>query len=243
MHATLVRLFPLATLKAKPAKLLFLGAPGVGKGTYATRLAADTGYEHVSTGNILRQEVADGTDIGRAAKDSMDRGELVPSSIVDEMVKAKLLSYLASEKGFILDGYPRNLDQAKTVAAYIDVDLVVNLVQPFNVIIDKISGRRSCARCGHGYNLSTVNLGGITMEPLLPKVDGICDNCSGPLEMVQRDDDKLEIVRRRLELYTEVTKPIEEFYKDRLHIFEVLGSTKKYYPLFLEFLKDRVTTI
>eukprot|EP01059_Diplonema_ambulator_P013662 TRINITY_DN2420_c0_g1_i2.p1 TRINITY_DN2420_c0_g1~~TRINITY_DN2420_c0_g1_i2.p1 ORF type:complete len:246 (+),score=96.73 TRINITY_DN2420_c0_g1_i2:51-788(+) len=228
------------TLRENPSKFLFLGAPGVGKGTYAARLCRDTGYEHVSTGELLRNEVAKGTEVGKEAKMHMEKGNLVPSELVEAMVKGKLLGLVEQGKGFVLDGYPRNVEQAKSVSKYIDLDLVVNLTQPFDVIENKISGRRSCSECGEGYNLSTVKMGTITMDPLLPKKHGVCDACEQPMQLLQRKDDHIDVVRHRLNLYTDVTRPVEDHYDDILHTFEVLGGTKVFYPLFLEFLKEKI---
>eukprot|EP01064_Diplonema_japonicum_P003462 TRINITY_DN12229_c0_g5_i1.p1 TRINITY_DN12229_c0_g5~~TRINITY_DN12229_c0_g5_i1.p1 ORF type:complete len:277 (+),score=71.53 TRINITY_DN12229_c0_g5_i1:95-832(+) len=237
---TVIR-FGIPTLKQHPQKFLFLGAPGVGKGTYSARLCRDAGYAHVSTGDLLRTEVAEGTVVGREAKSYMDKGDLVPSGLVDEMVKVKIDALTKQKRGFVLDGYPRNVEQAKIVSEFVDLDFVINLAQPFDVIENKISGRRSCSECGEGYNTSTVTMGSITMEPLLPAQEGVCDACKKPMDLLQRADDHIDVVRHRLDVYSEVTKPVEEFYSEIMHTFDVLGSTKIYYPKFLEFLKTHIT--
>ena len=232
--------YPITTLHNHPQKFLFIGAPGVGKGTYSTRLCRDTGYAHISTGDLLRKEVADLTPVGKEAKTFMDTGDLVPSGLVDEMVKNKLLELERKKVGFVLDGYPRNLEQAKTMDEYIKIDHCIDLHQPFDVIEAKISGRRTCSNCGEGYNTADIDVHTIKMEPLMPKKEGVCDACGEEMTLLQRGDDRLEVVRHRLEVYTEITRPLEKNYADIYDRFDVLGSTRIYYPKFLEFLKAKV---
>ena len=239
LHRT-VTAFAIEHLKANPKHILFLGAPGVGKGTYAARLCRDTGYDHISTGDLLRKEVAAASAIGVEAKRFMDAGNLVPSEVVQEMVKQRLLALRDEGKGFVLDGFPRNLAQAHAVDQYIDIHHCFNLHQPFEVITAKISGRRTCSQCGEGYNLAVIDTPQIKMEPLVPKEEGVCDVCTKKMDLLQRADDHIDIVRHRLNVYVEETRPVESNYNEVLHTFDVHGSTRVYYPKFLEFVKERV---
>ena len=240
---TILRLSPIEALKKSQKKFLFLGAPGVGKGTYATRLCEDTGLVHISTGMLLREEVAAGSKIGKTAKEFMDKGDLVPSELVDDMVKDKVVNIIKEGGGFVMDGYPRNVEQVRTVSSYVEIDHVVKLTQPYEVIVDKISGRRSCSSCGESYNIATIEMGGITMPPLVPEVEGTCDHCNHTgISLIQRDDDKEEVVRHRLEVYDKITAPIiSEYDKDgKICTFAILGGTKVFYPKFVQFLHDTV---
>lgn len=221
-------------------RLLFIGAPGVGKGTYASRVAESLGLLHISSGDLLRAEVAKGSPVGAQIKEKIDQGLFVPDTLISEMISNHIQS--SSAKGYILDGYPRNVSQAQFVqqSGHINIDRVYNLRQPYNVILAKISSRRSCADCGFGYNYANINEGGIRMEPLVPKVDGVCDKCGSNKPFVTRPDDVLETVQRRLDLYQDVTKPLEDYYAhlDKLTHFDVLGGTKQFLPKLLKLIDD-----
>ena len=169
-------------------RLVVIGPPGIGKGTYASAVSRVYGIPHVSTGDIFREEIKKGSELGLRIKGYVDRGELVPDDIVIEVVK-KRLSEKDCAKGFILDGFPRTLRQARALDEITRIDLVLNFTAPDEVIIDRISGRRICRKCGAIYHVKYIP----------PKTPGVCDRCGGPL--IQRDDDRPEVVARRLELY------------------------------------------
>jgi adenylate kinase len=186
--------------------IILLGPPGAGKGTLAERLIADRGFVHISTGQILREAVASKTKVGLEAKTFMDKGELVPDEVVARLVMEKLKESDVRSKGFILDGFPRNLEQARLLdkslkEATIKVDHVVCLDATEEVIIRRLSGRRICRKCGKNFNIFTMK----------PRKEGVCDACSG--ELYQRDDDREETVRNRLVVYNRQTEPLIDFYK------------------------------
>ncbi len=183
-------------------KIVMLGPPGSGKGTYSSRLSKKLGIPHISTGDLLREEVSKGSDLGKKAKEYMDKGELVPNEIVLEILKQRL-QQPDCEKGFILDGFPRNLEQAKILETITKIDLVIYLDVPDEIIIERLSNRRICKKCGAIYNLKTMP----------PKVPGKCDICGG--ELYQREDDKPEVVKRRLETYRKETTPLIQYYREK----------------------------
>lgn len=179
--------------------IVLLGAPGAGKGTMAQKLVADYGVAHISTGDLLRAAVKGGTELGVQAKKYMDAGELVPDQLVIDLVKERLAADDA-QKGFILDGFPRNTVQAVTLDSElagmgrsIDCALLID-VEP-KVIIDRLSARRTCRACGYTGTAS----------------DAVCPTCGG--EMYQRDDDKPETIKNRLDVYEKNTAPLVEYYR------------------------------
>lgn len=183
-------------------RLIILGRQGAGKGTQASRLAARYGIPHISTGDLLREAVREGTDFGRKAKVYMDRGELLPDDVMVGIVEERLAVPDAAS-GYILDGFPRTAAQAMALdelAGDRPIDLVVNLDVPEELVVERISSRRVCATCGTLY---------ATSAP--PASDWTCDKCGG--EVVQRDDDTEEAVRRRLVLYEQETRPLLEHYE------------------------------
>lgn len=189
-------------------KLLMVGAPGVGKGTQAKKLSARLNIPHVSTGDLLRWHVAKETSLGLRAKEYMDRGELVPHII--GMVQYRL-DRADCGSGFILDGYPRRLRQAKAMEDITEFDRVISLSAPASIIVERLSGRRLC-KCSAVYHLAD--------QP--PQIEGVCDKCGEAL--YQREDDKPEAVQTRLELFKEVTHPLVEHYSGRGIILEIDGS-------------------
>jgi adenylate kinase len=193
-------------------RIVLLGAPGAGKGTQCKRVAARFGLLHLSSGDILRQERAKGTDLGRRATSYMDSGVLVPDEIVVAMMTDAIRK--APAAGFILDGFPRTVNQAaeldKSLATYRqDIDLVLNLNVDDEVVIERITGRRSCPRCGAVYHIKN----------LRPKVDEICDNDGARL--IQRPDDSPEVVANRLETYTQQTKAVVDYYKNNGTVYDI----------------------
>ncbi|KAK7198670.1 adenylate kinase [Novymonas esmeraldas] len=230
-------------MSGKLLRLLFVGAPGVGKGTYSSRAAVSLGCHTVSSGDLLRKEVAEGTAIGARVQQLIEKGVFVPDELITQMVVQHIAS-LAGDKqrpnGYILDGYPRNIAQATALwrSGDIKIDHVINLTQPRGVIIRKLSSRRSCPDCGFVYNLASIDEGGIKMDPLTPKVDGVCDRCGSTKPLVTRADDEIEVVTRRQDEYSAVATPLLRFYEERgvLHEFPVLGGTKVFLPKLLDLI-------
>lgn len=190
--------------------IVLLGAPGAGKGTQAAKLVAEYDVAHISTGDILRAAVKAGTPLGLEAKSYMDKGELVPDSVVIGLVKERLQEK-DTEKGFILDGFPRTSTQAVALASELselgrDIDAAVAVEVDSEVIIKRLTSRRLCKACG--YIGSEVDLG--------------CPRCSG--EMYQRDDDKPDTVRNRLDVYEQATAPLIEYYRGSDLLVEVDGD-------------------
>jgi adenylate kinase len=191
--------------------LIFLGAPGSGKGTQAEFVSEKMGIPPISTGNMLREAVKNGTPAGLTAKGYMDKGDLVPDETVIGIIKERIAKDDA-KKGFILDGFPRTVEQAKALEDMgVNIDLVVEIYVPHERICQRMSGRRVCDECGASYH--------VEYKPT--KVDGKCDACSG--NAVQRSDDKPETVLSRLSTYEEKTAPLRDFYAMRDKIKIVVG--------------------
>ena len=180
-------------------RIVLLGPPGSGKGTYASRLTAGLGVPHISTGDMVREEIKSETELGKRIRGYSDRGELVPDEIITRLLKDGL-SKPDCKKGFILDGYPRTTRQAEALNRISRIDVVVNLNVPDEIIIQRLSNRLTCRRCGAIYNRLT----------LKPKVEGVCDECGG--ELYQREDDKPEVIQERLNVYRKNTEPLIEYY-------------------------------
>jgi adenylate kinase len=185
-------------------RIVLLGAPGAGKGTQCKRIVAKYGLLHLSSGDILRQERAAGTKLGKKARSYMDSGTLVPDQIIVEMMVGAIKK--APETGFVLDGFPRTVNQAEEldkalVSAGQKIDTVLNLKVAHQVVARRMTGRRSCPQCGAVYHI----------ENLKPKVEGICDNDGATL--IQRPDDCLEVVANRLKTYHRQTEPVVDYYK------------------------------
>jgi adenylate kinase len=198
------------------ARIVLLGPPGAGKGTQAGPLAARLGIPHLSTGDLLRAAVAAGSKLGREADGHMRAGRLVPDELVLQILLARVAEPDA-RAGFLLDGYPRNRAQAETLAGRFEVDSVLYFDLPEEVLLERMTERRSCPKCGRVYNLAT----------LPPKRPGVCDDDGTAL--VHRSDDRPEAVRVRLATYREQTEPLLEFYErqGRLHRVDALGSTEE----------------
>ena len=186
-------------------RLILVGPPGAGKGTQAVQLAKHYKIPHISTGDIFRANLKNGTELGKQAQSFMDRGELVPDSVTNEMVRDRLGNSDVGN-GFLLDGFPRNTNQAEVLdgilkAKNMPLDAALELKIDHAEIIKRLSGRRTCRGCGASSHI----------EFEKPKVAGVCDKCQG--DLYQREDDKEEVVSRRLEIYSEQTEPIISFYK------------------------------
>ncbi|MFN6991894.1 MAG: adenylate kinase [Fervidobacterium sp.] len=195
--------------------LIFLGPPGAGKGTYAKKLVEKYSIPHISTGDIFREAIAKQTELGKKVQEIVNSGNLVPDDLTNALVAERLRQPDCSN-GFVLDGYPRTLNQAEaldkmlksmekelTGAIYFEVDE--------ETVVERISTRRVCSKCGKVYNVIT----------LPPKVEGICDDCGSPI--IQRDDDKEEIVRSRYRVYIEKTTPLIEYYRNQNKLFTLDG--------------------
>ena len=195
-------------------RLVVLGKQGAGKGTQCVRLSHHYVVPHVSTGDMLRAAVKQGTPLGLKVKDLMDRGELLGDDLIMEMVGERLADGDIRARGFILDGFPRTVRQAELLAevlAPIDIDLAVDIDIHTNQVLRRLAARRVCVDCGANYSLS---------QP--PLINWTCDVCGG--EVVQRPDDTEEAISRRLELYERQTAPLIEWYQDRNQLATVNGS-------------------
>lgn len=195
-----------------PVRLLVFGRQGAGKGTQATRLADRYEIPHISTGDMLRAAVKDGTEFGRQAKAIMDAGQLVSDEVMLGIISERLAEPDA-QAGWLLDGFPRTLQQAKDLVEIVGddgVDLAIDLEVPEDVVVERISSRRVCSNCGAIYSTSTP-----------PAKPGVCDRCGG--DVVQRDDDTEEAVRKRLALYAEQTLPAVDWFGERGILVRVDG--------------------
>lgn len=196
--------------------LIFLGPPGAGKGTQAQEVARRYGVPHLSTGDMFREHVAKGTELGRRAKPIMESGQLVPDEIVLGMVEERI-SRPDCAKGFVLDGFPRTLAQAERLGLILSrlpqaPVLVVNLAVNHEDVIRRIAARRTCGKCGALYSAAGQ----------MPRSAGICDKCGG--QVVQRGDDREEVVRSRLAAYEKQTRPLVDYYQKRGELVELDGS-------------------
>ncbi len=196
-------------------KLVLLGPPGAGKGTQAKMLMEKFAIPQISTGDMLRAAVKDGTPMGRKAKEYMDAGGLVPDEVVVGIVRDRLLEADCAS-GFILDGFPRTVAQADALQVSFqemgkELDRVISLEVDTDALVERLTGRRTCSECGRGYH--------VTFDPSLQP--GTCDACGGAL--IQRDDDKEETIRKRLQVYTEQTAPLISYYQDADVLMKVDG--------------------
>jgi len=197
-------------------RVVFLGAPGVGKGTQANRIASQYQVAKISTGDLLREAVRNRTSLGLEAKSYMDQGNLVPDAVVIGLVREKLAD-LSCASGFVLDGFPRTVPQAETLGAVlasqgVALDLVVNFQVSREDIVRRLSGRRSCPKCQATFH--------VDFAP--PRVNEICDRCGEPL--VQRSDDRREAIEMRLKVYDEQTAPLVRYYDERRLLFPMDAS-------------------
>lgn len=202
-------------------RLIILGAPGSGKGSQCKWITKDYNVPHISTGDIFRKNISEGTELGKKAKEYMDKGALVPDELVIDLLKARLDEADCVENGFLLDGFPRTLSQAEALSEYLDskgiaLDKVINLDVPDEEIMSRALNRRTCENpeCKEIYN----------MRDNPPKVDGICDKCGAKLFV--RDDDNEETVANRLHVYHSQTEPLIKYYTEKGILSTVVGQEK-----------------
>jgi adenylate kinase len=182
--------------------IVILGPPGVGKGTYAEFLSKKYGIPKISVGDLFRSAIKKRTELGKRIKNYVSSGELVPDETVIELVKNRL-EEPDCKNGFLLDGYPRTVPQAEAIMRFKKIDAALNFVAPDEVIMERIGGRRTCSRCGAIYHIKNVP----------PTIEGVCDRCSGRL--VQRSDEKPEVIKNRLVVYREKTKPVADYLREK----------------------------
>lgn len=207
--------------------IVILGPPGVGKGTYAGFLSKKYGIPKISVGDLFRSAIKNRTELGKRIKDYVSSGELVPDETVIELVKNRLEEPDCKD-GFLLDGYPRTVPQAEAMMKFKKIDVALNFVAPDEVIMERIGGRRTCSKCGAIYHLKNVP----------PTIEGVCDRCSGRL--IQRSDEKPQVIKNRLVVYREKTKPVADYLRkegllvdidahyDIEEIDKIIAQCKKY---------------
>ena len=201
---------------------VIFGPPGSGKGTYSRRLQEKLGIPAISTGDIFREARQSGSELGNRVKGFMDRGELVPDDITNEVLRERI-SKPDCERGFILDGYPRTIEQAEYLETIRKIDAIINLIIPDEILIEKLTARRVCENCGDIYNIADIDktLDGVhyVLPPMSPKKEGRCDKCGA--RIVQRPDDTEDVIRNRLEVYKRQSAPVAEFYKSKVKFVDV----------------------
>lgn len=197
-------------------KIIMLGAPGAGKGTQAKKIADKYHIPHISTGDIFRANLKEGTELGKKAKAYMDQGLLVPDELTVDLVLDRI-NHPDCKDGYVLDGFPRNIPQAESLTKALadagqHVEFAINIEVPDEAIVARMAGRRACLNCGATYHVVHIPT----------KVEGICDRCGG--QLILRDDDKPETVKKRLEVYHEQTKPLIDYYTKEHVLVEVDGT-------------------
>ncbi|CAL2267868.1 unnamed protein product [Prunus armeniaca] len=237
------RLGPKPNLSVKDPKdrnvqWVFLGSPGVGKGTYASRLSNLLGVPHIATGDLVREELAASGPLSKELSEIVNQGKLVSDEIIISLLSKRLEAGGAKgELGFILDGFPRTIRQAEILEGVTEIDLVLNLKLREDVLVEKCLGRRMCSQCGGNFNVASINVKdsngspAISMAPLLPP-----PHCMSKL--VTRADDTEEVVKHRIHVYNEKSRPVEEFYRSRgkLLEFDLPGGIPESWPKLLEVL-------
>ena len=189
-------------------KLIFLGPPGAGKGTQAEKISELYGIAHISTGDMLRSQMREGTPLGAEAKGYIDRGELVPDELIVAMV-AERIKEADCENGFLFDGFPRTVAQAEALNDISDIDMVIDIAVPAERLMERIGGRRMCSGCGAGYHTSSYH-------------KDTCEKCGASLYI--RDDDRPETVKHRITVYERQTKPLIDYYREKGNLSRVNGD-------------------
>ena len=194
--------------------IVLLGPPGAGKGTYARILSQKYGIPTISVGDLFRAAIKNETELGKKVKAFVSSGDLVPDEIVVEVVKSRL-NKDDCKRGFLLDGYPRTVYQAEVMPSFKNIVVALNFVVPDQVIMDRIGGRRTCNKCAATYHIKNIP----------PKVQGICDKCGSPL--LQREDEKPQVIKNRLEVYREKTKPVADYLRTK----DLVADIDANYPI------------
>ncbi|KAK7279400.1 hypothetical protein RJT34_24451 [Clitoria ternatea] len=229
---------PREDLKNRRVQWVFLGCPGVGKGTYASRLSNLLSVPHIATGDLVREELASSGPLSSQLSEIVKQGQLVSDEIIISLLSKRLVAGEAKgELGFILDGFPRTINQAEILEGVTDIDLVINLKLREDVLLEKCLGRRICNQCGGNFNVASINIKTengspeIIMAPLLPPA-----NCMSKL--ITRSDDTEAVVKERLRIYNEMTQPVEEFYRSRGRLleFNLPGGIPESWPKLLQAL-------
>lgn len=187
--------------------MILLGPPGSGKGTVSEQLVKDFKFKHISPGEILREEVSKGTSLGKEIAKYMEKGDLVPDQFVVEAVKLEI----KGSNHFILDGFPRSVDQAKAIKDF-KIDLVISLDVAEEIVVERLSGRRVCPKCGASFHIKYI----------LPKKSGVCDKCS--TKLIQRKDDAPQVIKERFRVYYKNTQPVIDYYKKKKMLKSVDAS-------------------
>ena len=228
--------------KGKAINWIVLGMPGVGKGTYAKILSKTMDIEHVSAGDLVREEIGRKTDLGEKMQNIVNSGQLLPDEMVVDAVIKKITmpKTKASERGFLLDGFPRTIAQAERLSETVPVDVVLNFTLEEAILVEKACARRKCGECGKGYNVADIDYTTkdgvrIIMPPLSPP-----GKCVG--KMTMRDDDKEETVRARLEAFKRQSLPVEDWYRKKgmLSEFEILGGIPETTPRLMRFCLEEM---
>ena len=198
-------------------RTILLGPPGAGKGTQAVKIVEKYGIPHISTGDIFRENIKKGTELGKKAQEYMNKGELVPDDLVIAIATARLLED-DCKSGFLLDGFPRTVYQAEKLDEFLEahnskIDKVVDISVGKEELMIRLTGRRVCKKCGASYHIVNIP----------PKKEGVCDICGGPL--IQRDDDNAETAANRIEVYEEQTRPLVDYYKKEGNLVLIDGTT------------------
>ncbi|KAJ4972146.1 hypothetical protein NE237_005245 [Protea cynaroides] len=235
----IIRTFPVRQdPKERNVQWVFLGCPGVGKGTYSSRLSNLLGVPHIATGDLVREALSSSGPLSKQLAEIVNQGKLVSDEIILNLLSQRLeAGESKGESGFILDGFPRTIRQAEILEDVTDIDLVVNLKLPEGVLLEKCLGRRICSQCGGNFNVANIDMKGekgrpgIYMAPLLPP-----PHCASKL--ITRSDDTEEVVKERLRVYDEMSQPVEEFYRSRgkLMEFDLPGGIPESWPKLLQAL-------
>jgi adenylate kinase len=204
-------------------KIVIFGPPGSGKGTYASLLKSRLGIPHISTGDLVREEIRNNTDLGLEIKKYSDAGKLVPDDVITEILKRRLTP--GPSGGFILEGYPRSIAQARQLENIAKIDVVINLNVPDRVIVERLSTRVQCKSCGSIYNERT----------LKPRIIGKCDKCGG--ELFKRADDQPNVILERLKIYKEISAPVIDYYRTRKLLKDITNDDPDVSP---ESVTDRI---